>query len=329
LSSDEPAFDQLLFGLRVRSPLPIPYAPPLPPAGAAGLHLHPDTLPAWLGGMAREPYFRDDERRFTVDRCANGAFVFGYPDGTTFVLDGPDVWMAWQAPLTFEDACTYLAGPILAFVMRLRGAACLHASAVELDGRAIAIAGAAGAGKSTLAAALVGGGATLLAEDVVALADDVKQAGVSSRLVCVPSYAGIRLWPESSALLFGDRDALPPISATWDKRMLAAELSAEPRELAAIYLLERGEAASIAAIDGREAFLRLVACSYRGELLDAAMRRRQFELFGAAALLPVRIVTRGPERDPRALARRIVADAMLLLRPPASVTCNPQPATHV
>jgi hypothetical protein len=327
LHRDEPAFDQLLFGLRVRSPLPIPYAPPLPPAGAAGLRLHPDTLPAWLGAMAREPYFRDDERRFTIDRCANGAFVFGYPDGTTFVLGAPDVWMAWQAPLTFEDACTYLAGPILAFVMRLRGAACLHASAVEVDGRAIAIAGAAGAGKSTLAAALVGRGATLLAEDVVALVDN-GNPGDGTRLVCIPSYAGIRLWPESAELLFGDRDALPPISATWDKRMLAAELSAEPRELAAIYLLERGEATSIEAIDGREAFLRLVACSYRGELLDAPMRRRQFELFGAAALLPVRIVTRGPERDPRALAQQIVRDAMPLLRA-ASVTCNPQPVTHV
>jgi hypothetical protein len=304
----------LLFGLRVQSRLPIPYAPLLREPAAPDLHLYPDALPSWLPGIAREPYFRDDESRFRVDRCANGAFLFRYPDGTTFVLDGADVWMAWEAPLIFEDACTYLVGPILAFVLRLRGAACLHASAVEIERRMIAIAGPAGAGKSTLAAALVAGGATLLAEDVLALTSD------GGPLLCIPAYAGIRLWPESSELLFGHRDALPLISPTWDKRMLATEVSTEPRELAAIYLLERGDTTSIAAVDLREALLRLVASSYRGELLDAPMRRRQFELFGAAASLPLRSVTRGPERDPRALARRVALDAKMLT---ATVTSKP------
>lgn len=309
----EPPTDQLLFGLRVRSPRPIPYAPPLAAAGAADLYLHLRTLPDWLETIEREPYFRADEPRFTVDRCANGAFVFRYPDATAFVLDGPDVWMAWSDPLIFEDACTYLVGPILAFVMRLRGAACLHASAVELDGRAIAIAGAAGAGKSTLAAALVAEGGALIAEDVVAL------EGEGARLLCIPSYAGIRLWPESAELLFGRRDALPLISPTWDKRMLETAAIATRRELAVIYLLDRGEGTSIAPVAPHEALLRLVASSYRGELLDASMRRREFELFGAASSLPLRALTRGPERDPRALARLLAHDAKMLA---SQVTTN-------
>ena len=306
-------FDQLLFGLRVRSRIPIPYAPPLRDAGAPDLDLHLSAVPSWLETMPREPYFRDDEPRFTVDRCANGAFFFRYPDGTTFVLDGADIWMAWQPPLIFEDACTYFVGPVLAFVMRLRGAVCLHASAVELDGRAIAIAGAAGAGKSTLAAALVKQGATLIAEDVLAL----EKRG--SRLMCVPSYAGIRLWPESAELLFGDRDALPLISPTWDKRMFEPNAMATPRELAAIYLLDRGDATALEPIAPRDAMLRLIACSYRPELLDAAMRRQEFDLLGAAASLPLRSLTRGPERDPHSLARLVLSDATM---PSASRTNN-------
>jgi hypothetical protein len=312
----EPPFEQLLFGLRVRSPVAIPYAPPLHDAGAPDLYLHPGALPPWLETIAREPYFRDDEPRFTVDRCANGAYLFRYPDATTFVLDGADIWMAWREPLIFEDACTYLVGPILAFVMRLRGAACLHASAVEVEGRAIAIAGLAGAGKSTLAAALVTAGATLIAEDVVALR---REEG--GKLLCVPSYAGIRLWPESVELLFGRRDALPAISPTWDKRMLETTATATPRELAAVYFLDRGEAPSIEPVADNEALLRLVACSYRNELLDASMRRREFELFAAAASLPLRALTRGPERDPRSLVLLVARDAKMLAAP-AQLTTN-------
>lgn len=309
----EPSFDQLLFGLRVRAPLAIPYAPPLFPPAAPDLILHIDALPPWLEGMPREPYFRDDEPRLTVDRCANGAFLFRYPDGTEFVVANAEIWMRWQPPLIFEDASTYLSGPILAFVMRLRGAVCLHASAVDIDGHAIAIAGSAGAGKSTLAAALVAEGATLIAEDVVAMVSD------GESVLCIPSYAGIRLWPESAELLFGDRDALPSISPTWDKRMLETPTTAEPRPLAAIYHLERGDETLIAELEPRDALIRLVACSYRGELLDAPMRRREFDLLTAAATtLPLRLLTRGLERDPRALARLVTQDAKMHIALPSS-----------
>jgi hypothetical protein len=50
-----------------------------------------------------------------------------------------------------------------------RGFEALHASAVVHHGRAVAVAGPAGAGKTTLMAELLGRGALLLADDVVAL----------------------------------------------------------------------------------------------------------------------------------------------------------------
>jgi len=58
-----------------------------------------------------------------------------------------------------------LSGHVLAVVLGLRGAAVLHASALELDGTAVAFCGPSGAGKSTAAALLCGAGARLVTDD--------------------------------------------------------------------------------------------------------------------------------------------------------------------
>lgn len=55
---------------------------------------------------------------------------------------------------------------------QLRGELGLHGSAVAFDGRALAFVGGSGFGKSTIAAALCANGATLLADDAVALTVD-------------------------------------------------------------------------------------------------------------------------------------------------------------
>jgi hypothetical protein len=58
-------------------------------------------------------------------------------------------------------------GRILPLIFHERGALCLHASAVELDGRGIAFVADPKYGKSTLAYALVRAGARLVSDDVV------------------------------------------------------------------------------------------------------------------------------------------------------------------
>lgn len=59
------------------------------------------------------------------------------------------------------------AGTLLAVHLMLRGELVLHASAVRLDGHAVAFVGASGMGKSTLAAALCGHGCALVTDDVL------------------------------------------------------------------------------------------------------------------------------------------------------------------
>src|SRR5262249_30711615 len=98
-------------------------------------------------------------------------FGFFYTDGVRLVVErcGREVWCDWPNHYTLEDACTYLLGPVMGFVLRLRGVTCLHASAVSLVESAVALVGFPGAGKSTTAAAFAHSGFPVIADDVVAL----------------------------------------------------------------------------------------------------------------------------------------------------------------
>ena len=75
--------------------------------------------------------------------------------------------MQWADALTDADAASYLAGYVLAFVLRLRGSVPLHASAVAIDGRALLFVGDSWAGKSSTAAAFSILGYPVLADDIV------------------------------------------------------------------------------------------------------------------------------------------------------------------
>jgi hypothetical protein len=219
------------------------------------------------------------EPNLTVDRLGHGSlFRIRYADGVDFVIDGKGerVWAAWPSPWTVDDVATYLLGPVLAFVLRLRGITCLHASAVAIEDRAVAFVGPAGAGKSTIAASFARRAHAVLSDDVLAVGADG---------VVHPGSPRIRLWPESVRALYGATDALPRLTPTWEKRFL--QLAADgyrfedrPLPLTAIYLLDRHDVRSepprLAVLPPAGALLALVANTQAGHLLDRRMRADEF-----------------------------------------------------
>lgn len=289
--------------MKVAASRPIPHLPETPFDGEPDLLVHCEAFPQFQATEDVQVVRDEDEPslHFTIARTEDGMYVFDYRDGARFAVTPREIWVEWRAPLTFEDASTYLVGPILGFVARLRGATCLHASAVEIDGAAVVFPGATGAGKSTLAAALVRQGQRLIAEDVVPL--------MASRdgVVAIPTYPGIRLWPSAGELLFGHRDALPAISPSWDKRMFSAgdRFVSTPLPVGAIVFPEAAvgaEPSRIADVAVPDAALCAIGHSYRGEILDAGMRRRDFELLGQlATAVPARAIVVG--RGARELER--------------------------
>jgi hypothetical protein len=228
----------------------------------------------------------DGEPVVTVAR-GGGWHRLRYADGVEFTVDdaGARVGCTWPAALTLEDAATYLLGPVCGLVLRLRGVTSLHASAVEVGGRAVLLCGPAGAGKSTTAAAFALRGHRVLADDVAAL--DATPAGVAVRA----AYPHLRLWPDAVRGLYGERAELPPLTPNWDKRVLdLAERDAlfhpVPLPVAAVYRLAGREdegAPRLEALPPAEALLTLVSSTYLGWLPDLGAQARDLGTCAALA----------------------------------------------
>jgi hypothetical protein len=283
-----------VYGLRLQANLRIPGLRISSATRRADVQVRLAMMPAWLNDLlaTAKPWhcspWQDVNgevglRTWKLD--GGDYFRLLYRDGTSFVVDagGTEVWADWPDELTLEDTATYLLGPVFGFLLRLRRVTCLHASAIAVDGRAIALIGPPGAGKSTTAAAFTQQGHSVLSEDVVALCD---QGG---SFLVQPGYPLIRLWPESVQALFGSEDALPPLTPNWDKRYLDLtqnnfSFQRQPLPLDALYLLdERSDdpaAPFVEAAPSHTSLIELVANTYTNYLLDQKMRAREFDLLG-------------------------------------------------
>ena len=101
-----------------------------------------------------------DDHGYRVHAPGHGEFFIS-ADGSVVrcaPVEGPS-WR-WQRPFFAQ---------VLPIAATLQGFALLHASAVVLDGAAVAFSGRSGAGKSSLAVHLAGRGADLLTDDVLSL----------------------------------------------------------------------------------------------------------------------------------------------------------------
>jgi hypothetical protein len=279
----------LLYGCHVAANRPLPGLPPVAVGRAdttvtfeTGLHGHNLSGSLVHSGDC------------IVVRRVDAGYYFTYGDGTEFLVspEGSRIIATIPQSSSFEDTCTYLVGPVMGFVLRLRGVVCLHASTVLIGGRAVAFCGPPGAGKSTTAAAFAKRGYAVLAEDVAALDDR------GSAFFVQPGYPRVNLWPKSATALCGAEDALPAITPTWGKGYLAltgvAQFHSTPAPLAAVYMIgSRGPGASpeISELTGVPAFMALTANTYTPYLLDAGMRAREFDVLRRLVPhLPVRLV---------------------------------------
>jgi hypothetical protein len=294
----------LVFGLVLRTDVPIPgltHVEPIPDVPFVRIQLcalgrAPYDFPrgkeelsytsSYLG-LNAEPALR-------IWKIAGGSYLhLAYSDGMEFWLDreGENIWGIWPPKSSIEDAATYLLGPVLGLLLRLRGVTCLHASAVAFGGRAVAFVGSAGAGKSTTAAALARRGHSVLSDDIVALSE------VDGTFRVMPAYPYLSLWPESVSMLYGSAEAMPRFIGNWDKRYVAngsggVKFEESALQLGAVYLLaERAEdlAPRIEVVPAQQALISLVANTYATNTLDSHMRAMEFEVLGRlVSAVPIR-----------------------------------------
>lgn len=190
---------------------------------------------------------------------------------------GPDGEAEWAQAL--------LSTLVLAFVLSLRGRFVLHASAVVSDGRAVAIAGRPNSGKTSLAALLCAGGASLFADDFVSFGADWRAIGTGPG-------PELRLRPATAAIL----TLFPPhvrSHPTCDGRIAFTPPSyfETPTTLSCLVLPERGgEGKSMRAeyLRGAQAVRALASAARITGWVDPDQQRRFFEgIVGLAARTPI------------------------------------------
>lgn len=299
-------YDYKFFGLVFHSNLSLPGIPlenNIAERWDLALHLGVSPYAAGEGKPASEKLtyvssYTDQkgEPALKIWEVNQGAFVrMAYDDGTQFWLDHSreNIWATWPDHLPLANTTSYLLGPVLGMLLRLRGVVCLHASAVSLGGRSIAFLGSAGAGKSTTAAAFARQGYGVLSDDIAALAE--KKGGFQ----VLPAYPHLCLWPNSVEALYGSPEALPRFIPDWEKRRLTlggeeARFEAHPLPLGAIYILgeRRADPAPfVESIELRPALISLVTETYANKLLDRDLRASEFALLGRlVTMVPIRQV---------------------------------------
>ena len=239
-----------------------------------------------------------------------------YADGTEFHVrhDGGEIWATWPATLALEDALTYLLGPVLGWVLRRLGVLSLHASAVVIDGRAVAFCGSGGAGKSTIAAAFATAGHAVLTDDLLALRD------VAGETMAYPASDHLRVWDDSARMLVGEGHGLPLLTPNWDKHAfpleaLGYEVARSPVPLGWIFLIADRETGDTAPrtepVRAADAFVPLVAKTAANYLLSPEMRAEEFALL-ARVLARTPVLRLVPHADPARLVQLVarVLDAV-------------------
>jgi hypothetical protein len=246
--------------------------------GAYKTSLHSTPQRITLSPAAKKPAL---STLSSLPRPGDGIIFLGMGGGVEFLLDTHDslVWCKWDASLTLADVALYLLGPIVGFMLRVRGTTCLHASGALVNGNALAITGSSGAGKSTLAASFAAAGYSILTDDVLPLTT------INGEIHTQSGYSRLRLFPNSFKNLQELPDELPPLAPGWDKCFLnlAAgnyQLHKASAPLKVIYVIDwsvsEKPSPAIIPIEGAAAVSRLAANTYRNELLSVEMRTQEF-----------------------------------------------------
>lgn len=226
--------DYRVYGLTVRSDIELTGWPVLPTRSET----RPEVRIQRIAVSAPQP---PAEAYTAAGRVEQGRVTFAIRGVARYDIEGgTDVRVEPEPTARPEDVLLYLTGSVMGATMHQRGIFPLHASAVELGGVAVAIAGPSGTGKSTLAMTLVRRGGRLVTDDIAAVEPlSTDQVGIW------PGAPRVKLDPAGLAALAQSGAGLSPAGGNRDKYHLPVvmewDADARPVPLKRLYILQDGE----------------------------------------------------------------------------------------
>lgn len=230
-------------------------------------------------------------------RTADG-IVLHYAQGAGVIVDAPE-------SADPRDVRLWSEGTLYAAVAALNGLFPLHASAIAHEGRVFAFTGPAGAGKSTLVAALGQAGFAHFCDDTLIL--ETVGAGPP---IALPGHKRPKLWPEGAELAgvrAGER-----VASDYAKHFVDPAVTvADPLPLAALFVLGESSEAGFGDLGLAERIGVLEDDHYTAELWRQAGRKPREQRFAELASLARRIPM---QRFERPLDRERFAETVTLAK---------------
>jgi hypothetical protein len=200
----------------------------------------------------------------------------------TVSADGREIQCFPQPETQLDTIRHLLLDQVVPLTLSSRGRLILHASAIVTPDGAVAFLGASGLGKSTLAASFGRQGLPFLADDCLVLKEE------GGRLLAIPSYPDLRLWPDSLLGVLIHRPELPQVGDYTTKKRLKANhelpFHTDSAAIKRIYLLSEAQSGvSIDPVAPRDAIPELGKYMYILDVENRADFQDKFQRLGGLA----------------------------------------------
>lgn len=236
-----------------------------------------DALPT-TPVRTREVHFGETLIR-SVDFAEPAGYLLWARDHGRVLISPDGLELLCEPDPANEDWASIVSSQALPLAATLRGFEVMHASGVVLDGKALLITGPAGAGKSSLAAALIRAGGRLLSDDAVALRLS------NGALIAHAGSVALQLRPAEDERLSGKERAIlgsPAGLIEGKQRYVSADV---PRAapLGCFFLLERSsQEPAVERLEAVDPF-ELIASTFNLSVRTPARLRRQLDVVSAIA----------------------------------------------
>ena len=294
-----------VYGLRISCDRPIPGLEPLENQ-EADVHFH------FVSGRPRSPqktnadeaiwyesYLRDehDQPLLKIRKSqSDKGYRIEYSHGLAFEVDSAlsAIAVSGAEHISNTELSSFLLGPVLGILLRMKGLTCLHASAVAFADRSLVFAGEEGSGKSTAAAIFARNGHAVLADDIAVLEQVGGIFSVRSGCPVLNLLSDSADWLRGSERIGTHEPETEKQRIVLDGKKLRFQRAGLP--LGTVFVLDAAtdQSRPIERLSPREALVCLSAETYANRMLDTQMRAAEFLVLGALveSIPVIRISTR-------------------------------------